>query len=194
MKDLWHLGWILDRPAVDHRVKYGYTTRILKQWMIWMSGWGMSYIIFMFRRCECRSYPRLMILGDLPTEFCAFERRTGLVIRDLVSGHHFKPLNPKPSWLSPFPSGISCINLEHFAWSAWKCFMPRDILFVEMIWDDQIGCLCEAFLAKESCAQGWQSRVRILRDTRLQEAKRHEDMLNKLEGRMASGRMRLLNF
>lgn len=53
---------------------------------------------------------------------------------------------------------------------------------------------CQWYLwAIESCAQGWQSRVRILRDKRLQEAKRHEDMLNKLEGRIAYGRIILLN-
>ena len=93
----------------------------------------MSFFVFMFPRCECRSYPGLMILRDLPTEFRAFERRTGLVIRDLVSGHHFKPLNPKLSCLSPFSSAISCINSEHLARSARKCLIPRDVLFVEMM-------------------------------------------------------------
>ena len=42
--------------------------------------------------------------------------------------------------------------------------------------------------------KGWQSRVRILRDKRLQEAKRHEDMLNKLEGfklKLAEGNRRI---
>ena len=82
--------------------------------------------------------------------------------------------------------------------------MPIDIFFI--CGDDQIGSNSMfvwslAFIVigrfivgqKMPCAQGWQSRVRILRDKRLQDAIRHEDMLNKLEGRIASGRTKLLN-
>ena len=64
--------------------------------------------------------------------------------------------------------------------------------------DDEIGCLCEAwlpvvFIGHRIVCTGLAIASADLRDKRLQEAKRHEDMLNKLEGRIASGRIILLN-
>ena len=85
-------------PRESYILKDGWCEdHILKQWVIWMSE---GHVIFLFScsqdGCECRSYPRLMILRDLPTEFCAFQWLwtlwAAIILSHSIRNYHDWPL------------------------------------------------------------------------------------------------------